>query len=139
MKSIALSLALLFFFAAASFSQAPVNPIQTKDYYLQKSKKQKKIGLIVLYTGLGIAATGGIVYQIHESNSDGWLDFDFTGAYIAAGGGAVALASIPFFISSSKNKKKAASVTLNNTTIPLLRQNGLVSKMRPTITLKIVL
>ena len=138
MKTIVLSLAILFF-AVKSFSQPPANSIQSKDYYLQKSKKQKKVGLIVLYTGLGIAAAGGIVYIIHEQNKDGWLDIDFTGAYIAAGGGGVALASIPFFISASKNKKKAASVTLNNALIPLLKQNGLVSKMQPTITLKIVL
>lgn len=138
MKQIAFSIIILFI-AAQSFSQTPTYSNLSKDYYLQKSKTQNKIGLIVLCTGLAIAAAGGIVYIIHEHNKDGWLDFDFTGAYIAAAGGAVSLASIPFFISASKNKKQAASLTLNNTPIPLLKQNGLASKMQPTITLKISL
>ncbi len=136
MKKLAFSIA-FFFFIAQSFSQPPTSSIPSKDYYLQKSKKQKTTGLVVLCTGLGIALAGGIVYIIHEHNSDGWLDFDFTGAYIAAGGGAVSLASIPFFISSSKNKKKAASVTLNKTPVLFLQQDGVVSKMHPTISLKI--
>jgi hypothetical protein len=136
MKLIAFSFAILFF-AGKSFSQTPTYSITSKDYYLQESKRQNKIGLIVLCTGLGIAAAGGIVYIIHENNKDGVFDFDFTGAYIAGAGGVVSLASIPFFIMSSNNKKRAASVTLNNSPILLLQQNGLASKMQPTITLKI--
>jgi hypothetical protein len=104
---------------------------------LQKSKSQKKTAWILLGTGLGIAAVGGIVQIIAEDGRNGGWGFDFTGTYIAMGGGVVALASIPFFISSSNNRKKAASVAIGNQNIHLPRANGFSLTAQPTVTLNI--
>lgn len=136
MKKIILCLTILLFIVK-SFSQTQTSLALSKDYYLQKSKGQKTIGWILLGTGLGIAATGGIVQLMHEGKSNGGFDFDFTGAYIAIGGGVVSLLSIPFFISSSINKRKAASITISNQNIFLPQQNSFALKTQPTIILKI--
>jgi len=136
MKKIIFSLT-LFLFIVKSFSQTQTSPAFSKDYYLQKSKSQKTTAWILLGTGLGIAAAGGIVQLIHENQRNGGFDFDFTGAFIAIGGGVVALSSTPFFISSSKNKKKAASIAISNQNVFLPQQNSFALKTQPTITLKI--
>ena len=138
MKKIVFSLTLLIF-VLNSFCQTSKNKALTKDYYLQKSKNQKTAAWVLLGGGLGIAATGGIVQLIHEnqSNNGSGLSFDFTGTWIAIGGGVVALSSIPFFIGSSKNKKKAASIAISNQNIFLPRQNSFALKTQPTFTLKI--
>jgi hypothetical protein len=136
MKKIILCLTILLFIVK-SFSQAQTSLAFSKDSYLQKSKGQKTTGWIILGTGLGIAATGGIVQLMHEDKSDGGFDFDFTGAFIAIGGGVVSLLSIPFFISSSINKRKAASITISNQNIFLPQQNSCALKTQPTIILKI--
>jgi hypothetical protein len=80
-----------------------------------KSKKQKSIAWILLGSGLGIAAIGGIVQLNHEYSRAGGFNFDFTGAGIAVGGGIIALSGIPLFISSSNNKKKAELFIKNQT------------------------
>jgi hypothetical protein len=135
MKNAAIFLTLLLF-ATESFGQAPTKQTFSKDYYLQKSKSQKTTAWILLGTGLGIAAVGGVVQLIEVSNSGSWLT-DYTGAYIAIGGGMVALTSIPFFISSSKYREKAASVTIGNQNILLPSTKGFSLTAQPTISLKI--
>lgn len=127
----------LLLFAIESFGQAKTSQTFSKDFYLQKSKTQKKTAWILLGTGLGIAAVGGIVQLIAEDARNGGWGFDFTGTYIAIGGGVVALSSIPFFITSSSNKKKAASVAIGNRNILLPRTNGYSLTAQPTITLNI--
>lgn len=136
MKKIVFSLTLLIF-VLNLFSQTTKNPALTKDYYLQKSKNQKTVAWVLLGGGLGIAAAGGIVQLFHENQRNGGFNLDFTGAFIAIGGGVVALSSIPFFISSSKNKKIAASIAISNQNIFLPQQNSFALKTQPTLTLKI--
>ncbi|MEO5650382.1 MAG: hypothetical protein ABIR03_10740 [Ginsengibacter sp.] len=136
MKKFIFSLTLLIF-VLNSFCQTTTNTVLTKDYYLQKSKKQKTSAWVLLGGGLGLAALGGIVQLIHENKRNNGFDFDFTGAKIAIGGGAIALASIPFFISSSNNKKKAASIAITNQNIFLPQQNSFASMTQKTLTLKI--
>jgi hypothetical protein len=127
----------LWLFAMETFGQAQTNQTFSKDDYLIKSKAQKTTAWILLGTGLGIAAAGGIVQLIAEDGRDGGWGFDFTGTYIAIGGGIVAASSIPFFISSSSNKKKAASVVISNRKIFLPRANSFSLTAQPTITLNI--
>jgi hypothetical protein len=74
---------------------------------------------------------------MHEIKRNGGFNLDFTGTWIAMGGGIVALSGIPFFISSSKNKKKAASITISNQSIILPRQNSFASITQANLTLKI--
>jgi len=130
-------LILLFIFVLNSFSQTISNPTFTKDYYMQKSKNQKTVAWVLLGSGLGIAATGGIVQLIHENKRAGGFDLDFTGAFIAIAGGVVILPSIPFFISSAKNGKKAVTITLSNQQTPGLQQGTIVLTSQPTLSLKI--
>ena len=136
MKKIVFSLTLLIF-VLNSFCQTSKNKALTKDYYLQKSKNQKTVAWVLLGGGLGIAAAGGIVQLIHENQRNGGFNLDFTGAFIAIGGGVIALSSIPFFISSSKNKNIAASIVISNQNIFLPQQNSFALKTQPTFTLKI--
>lgn len=137
MKKILLSLSMVFFILN-SFGQTPTTPL-SKDYYLEKSKKQKKTAWIILGSGLGLAAIGGLV-QLSNSNQTSYgsgFDFDFTGAYIAIGGGVVSLASIPCFVNASKNKKLAVVITIENQNSLLPQNYNVAFKAPPSLCLKI--
>lgn len=105
----------------------------TAESLLLKSKTQKKNAWILLGIGAGIGAIGGIVQLQHQD------DFDFSGAVIAIIGGAVALSSIPLFISSAKNARKAATMAISMQQIFSPNINELVTKYQPAFTLKIKL
>lgn len=137
MKKITLSLSMLFFIVN-SFCQTPTTSF-SKEYYLEKSEKQKKTAWRILGAGLGIAAIGGLV-QLSKANQTSYgsgFDFDFTGAYIAIGGGVVALASIPSFINSSKNKKLALALSINNSDFIIPQDPNLFIKKQPSLCLKL--
>jgi len=139
MKKIILSL-LMVFFILNSFGQTPTTPL-SKEYYLEKSKKQKKTAWRVLGAGLGIAAIGGLV-QLSNSNQTSYgsgFELDFTGAYIAIGGGVVSLASIPCFVNAAKNKKLAVALTIDNQNILLPQDNNFAIKKQPSLCLRIKL
>lgn len=137
MKKITLSLSMLFFIIN-SFSQTQTTTF-SKEYYLEKSKNQKKTGWIILGAGLGIAAVGGLVQLQHENQATNSFDFDFTGAYIAIAGGVLSVASIPFFVNSSKNKKLAIAITIDNQNILLPQENNFAFKKQPSLCLRIEL
>nr|WP_288836420.1 hypothetical protein [uncultured Flavobacterium sp.] len=108
---------------------------------MEKSKKQKKTGWIVLGTGLTFAAIGGLV-QLSNSNQTSYglgFDFDFTGAYIAIGGGVLSLSSIPCFVSAAKNKKMAVALIIDNQNILLPQDNSFTFKKQPSLCLRIEL
>ncbi|WP_139068387.1 hypothetical protein [Flavobacterium glycines] len=137
MKKMLLSLSMVFFILN-SFGQTPTTPL-SKDYYLEKSKKQKKTAWIILGSGLGLAAIGGLV-QLSNSNQTSYgsgFDFDFTGAYIAVGGGVVSLASIPCFVNASKNKKLAVAISIDNQNILLPQGYDVAFKKQASLSLKI--
>lgn len=115
--------------------EQPATSHTNDEYYLQKSKTQKKTGRIILYSGLGMAALGGIVQLAGNSNEG--FSFDFTGAWIAIGGGCVSLFSIPLFISSGVNARKAATLTLNEQSIFILQLNASARTAVPSVSLKI--
>lgn len=99
-------------------------PVHLKDdYYLKKSRSQKTTARNILYTGLGLAAIGGIVQLANENSRHGSFDFNYTGAWMAIGGGCVSFVSVPFFISSSVNAQKAVSMTLTKQQIFVTQQN----------------
>lgn len=84
-----------------SFSQQLKNKEQKLPVdYLEKSKKQKTAGFILLGSGAAVF-TGGVVAMQH-SESKGENEFPFM-----VGGLAMSIVSIPFFISSASNKHKA--------------------------------
>jgi hypothetical protein len=80
-----------------------------KEDYLQKSKRQKTTGLVLLGIGAAFTITGVVIIN---NNNDNVLDPDqLAGAGAGAGvfliGAVSTIVSIPFLISSASNKKKA--------------------------------
>lgn len=72
------------------------------DFYLDRSKKLKKTGHILLAAGGGAVLTGILI----GANADGWSGAG-TGALIFVAGVGSSIASIPLFITAHNHKKKA--------------------------------
>ena len=112
-----------------SFSQK-TNPEQTltKQDYLNKSKKQKKVGSILLAGGAGLMATafilpkGESIGNCYQGICTYKNDETKVGLFIA--GGISALGSILFFRASKKNGRIASAVSLKiENTTNLYKQN----------------
>ena len=95
------SILLLMVIGFNSFSQQLKNKEQKlPGDYLEKSKKQKTTGFILLGSGAAVF-TGGTIAMEH-SQSKGENEFPFLVCGLA-----MTITSIPFFISSAGNKHKA--------------------------------
>ncbi|UEG48677.1 hypothetical protein LK994_08510 [Ferruginibacter lapsinanis] len=116
-------------FSATVFSQV------SKNDYLEKSKRKKTTGIVLLTIGVA-AITGGILANESRGQYSSF-EQDFAGGLLIGGGIASGLVSIPFFISANKYKKKAATVSVNNLKIFLSKNNQLVNNFQPMISLKI--
>ena len=98
--------------ASCSFSQqTQKDTVQygTKDYYLQKSKKQKSGAFALLVGGTVLMGTGLL---IGDSKNADFGDAG-TGVVMVAIGFLADVGSIPLFIASSKNKKRAAKASVS--------------------------
>ncbi len=139
MKKIIYTLTILLF-VLKSFSQTPT---PSKDYYFKKSKNQYTAGWVFLGGGVAMTTIGLILGSKHTTSYGtlGSPNFDIvpTSAVLGIAGIGAIFGSIPFFISSSKNARKAATISFNNQNILLLQQNSFVSKVQPTVSLKISL
>jgi hypothetical protein len=93
--------------------------------------------MILLSAGLGIGVIGVKIQLAHEIKRYGGFELNFTGTFIAVGGGLVLLSSTPCLINSSKNKKKAATVSIANQNIFLPKEKGWVSITQPAVTFRI--
>jgi hypothetical protein len=117
-----------------TFSQT-IQPAHSKDYYLQKSKKQKTTAWILLGGGTLMAVVGGISFSnnfdVFSSNSG----TDASG-FIFLGGVLADIASIPFFISAAHNKRTAAMIVLNHQNNYMIVQNRAILKTQPAISLQ---
>ena len=123
--------------SANAFSQSPERATPpANNHWLATSKSQQKTAWILLGSGAAIAAAGGIIQLNHESKREGF-DFDFTGAIVAIVGGAVCLASVPFFIASSNSKKKGASLSFSNEKTLQLQKRNFAYRPVPSLKLKI--
>lgn len=126
---------IILLFTVQLFSQVNATLEFSKDYYLQKSKKQNTTGWILLTSGAVIGIIGIVGFSksdFLESNSDA----DAYGI-LMLGGALSGLGSIPFFINSGSNARKAATLSINNQ--PIILQNGgsLVLSPQPSLSLKI--
>ena len=109
----------------------------SKDYFLQKSKKQKTAAWILLGGGTALAAGGFAIFDPSwDSGSDSTTDI---AGVIGTVGFLTGLASIPYFISAGKNKKTAMSITFDYKPIYLSGDNLVSTKAHPTLTLRIKL
>ena len=107
---------------------------EPREYFLERSKKQKTTAWILLGTGATAIITGAIIDNSHKDEEQ-----SFTGGFVEVGGIICSLASIPFFISSSGNKKRAVIVTLNNRKVVPGKDNLLISRRHSSISLRIAL
>jgi len=121
----------------AGYSQSKKQEI-SKDYYLQKSKKQRTTGWVLLGSGtaLGIVA---IIGSTEESNEENWFlggsKKTATGITLGAVGAASSLASIPFFINARKNSTKASQLSLDSQRYIIPGKE--ISGMQPALSIKI--
>ena len=150
MKTI-ISLMLLLVFTTACFAQQPVTrQTSTSADYLQKSKNQKKIAMILLGTGVALVATsiiipkgaitgGSTTYAI----PDGGYNYKNDGIKSVIGliGVAAIAVSIPMIVISGKNKRKAmtASAFINLENAQWAQIATIVNKPFPCLTLKVSL
>jgi hypothetical protein len=135
MKKMTISLILLLF-GFQSFSQAPPGSAGSKDYYLQKSKNQKKTGWILLAAGTVMAVGGGIGFGNNWDLFQNNTKADIYGS-IMVGGIVADLVSIPIFISSGRNARRGARISVSSQLIDIPRGNNSYVKQHPTISVKI--
>lgn len=105
-KLILICLGLAFAFQVAAQQQP-----NTKEYYLEKSKRNKTTGFILAGAALAMIATGILTMNdksIMTENSS----FS-SGAVIMGIGVGASLARIPLFISANNNVKKSAVLSLD--------------------------
>lgn len=125
-----------------SFSQVIDNPAKPmlKADYLKKSKSQKTTAWVLLGTG---AALDIIALATFPKYYDAFFPTDAekkkanTSYWLLGIGSATMLASIPFTVSGHANKKKAASMSIDNRQLPLLKGGGFQTANYPALTMKI--
>lgn len=127
------SFLMLLLFTVSTYGQQIPNAEFSKEYYLEKSKKQKTTGWVMLASGAAVTIVGVIGFSStdwDESSSDAY-------AFMTLGGPLISLGSIPFFISSGSNAKKAATLSFKNQPILMPQQGSLVQNSQPSLSLKI--
>jgi hypothetical protein len=119
MRNIIFCTIVLSFALSASAQQTGQKATVNQENYFDKSKKQKKVGRILLAVGAGLLITGAVIPQgeLTEEGIPGLELFapdkhknDGVKTVFITGGVITALASIPFFIVSKKNSRRAASM-----------------------------
>lgn len=145
MKSKVLIAALLCVFSCYAFSQTlqPADPVD-KDYYLLKSKKQRKVATIMGVSG-GALMTAGLIIGIIEvadwsmdlADGDGKDGKFSNGAVLFVTGGVILLGSIPFAIAAHRNKKRYMRFSLQQQRMPRFLQTTALWKLTPAFTVRI--
>src|SRR5580765_4557122 len=127
-------------FSATSFCQQNVQKQSlAKTDYLQKSKKQKTVGWVLLGGGATLVLTG-IIIPKGDLVQVGWFGNSYEndgvkGTFQLAGIVSM-LGSIPFFRASKRNNKRAMSFAFKNETATQLVKNNLVCRPLPSLNLK---
>jgi len=122
-----------------SFCQTTPGILLTKTDYLQKSKNQRKTGLILLASGTTLA-TIGIIKNVSSPRFLGTLNKEERFWVWAGFAGIISdVVGVRLLINSHTNKRKAAKLSVNIGTQPVLfpQQNSFVITAQPAVTLKI--
>lgn len=137
---------ILFLVASSSFSQQTTSqPSFTQQDYLEKSKKQKKVGTILLVSGAGLIATaiiipkGELVYDgicVGAYCDDKYKNDGIKSAFFILGS-VSALSSIPLFILSKKNRMKATSLGFKMENTIQLNKQSFVHTSFPSLRMKV--
>jgi 4-amino-4-deoxy-L-arabinose transferase-like glycosyltransferase len=135
---------LLLCIASGVFCQAKTKAGLSTDEYLQKSKRQKTIGWVLLAGGAALLTTGTLIPEGEVTGTYVYPDWsdkhknDGLKAALSLPGILAMLGSVPFFIASSKNKDRAAAtVSIEHQKILLPQQSAFVARIQPALTLKI--
>ena len=109
----------------------------TKDYYLQKSKRQKTGALVLLIGGTAMMGVGLLI----ADGKDASFDQAGTGAIIIGLGFLADIGSIPLFIASKKNKKRAskASVSLKIQDALVVQKQNIMNTRFPAVSFHVPL
>ena len=139
----AISLIVFLVIVSNLYSQKTTEFTPSRDYYLQKSKKQFTTGWILLGAGATMTVVGGIgfdknfvMFEEHDDSMDKKADIY---GFIMLAGLVMDIVSIPVLISASKNKKKAARIVISNQIIYQPQSNLMAFQKQtiPSLTLKI--
>jgi hypothetical protein len=113
----------------------------SKQDYLDKSRRQKTTGLILMGGGSVLAIAGGVLFSENFCTVGCTPELEQgmnTGTVLMVVGGLTALGSIPLFISSN-NSKKAAQISIRNEPTNIPKYAGNIPKSVPSITYTIPL
>lgn len=112
MKNLIIFLALIFTFQLTQCQETEPLTEQSKqkmyDFYISKSKKQKKTGWILLGSGVVATGTGLLIASNSNVLSDG--GGFASGSLLALAGTLTTISSIPVLISSGSNNRKAKAI-----------------------------
>jgi len=130
-------------FSATSFCQQNVQKQSlTKTDYLQKSKKQKTIGWVLLGGGATLVLTG-IIIPKGDLVQEGWFGNSYENDGVKGTFELIGLVSmigsIPFFTASKKNNKRAMSFSFKNEPATQLVKSSLIYRFVPSLNLNISL
>ena len=121
--------------------QTAITP-KTEEYYLEKSKSQKRTATLLIVAGSAATVVGFIgAVKNFDPLSAAFGAPDSHQRNIYGGTLLVGLlsgfASIPFYLTSDHNKNLAAKVAVSNQNIYLLKQSNSTLSKIPVLTLKI--
>jgi hypothetical protein len=137
MKKVVLSIVTAVFIFKSFGQQTNPAAASSKQDYLTKSQKQKTGAWGLLGIGT-VMLIGGAYIAGHETFDNDGNDSGVAAAgVVAAMGVAAMIGSIPLFIASGKNKRKAASISFKSERFQYLKNNSLVYKPMPAVSLKI--
>lgn len=114
----------------------------SKQDYLDKSRRQKTTGFIMLGGGVAMVTAGTILFSenfILFGASDAEENAAGIGAAMVVVGGLATLGSIPVLISSGNNARKAAQMSLRNEPIHIPKYVGNIPRTILSVNLSIPL
>jgi hypothetical protein len=97
--------------------KTPPHMVYSSEYYMQKSRKMKTAGWILIGAGSVLGITGYLVYQnqinSYTNNLDNALLNTAGSTVMMVGGSAMVVVGIPVLIRSGYYKRKALSMSAN--------------------------
>jgi hypothetical protein len=113
----------------------------SSEYYMNKSRKMKTAGWILISAGAVMGVTGYLVYQNQLYSNSGGLDTQigntFGSLFLSVAGAAVVVVGVPVLIRSGYYKRKALNMSAMLKFEP--NQTGISMKQFPAVGLRIQL
>ncbi|RZS95893.1 hypothetical protein BC751_1445 [Cecembia calidifontis] len=114
----------------------------SKQDYLDKSRRQKTTGFIMLGGGVAMVTAGSILFSENfilfgASNADD--NAAAIGAAMVVVGGLATIGSIPLFISAGNNKRKSSELSFKNLPSNIPKYSGNIPRSIPSVTYSIPL